>query len=394
MKKNSPTYIAMNLLLSALLVMWPCLSYGAPNVVTGNAINLAVNDPVVFTTSPTDQNVAPGDTATFTVVVSPSSTTPISLQWQKDGVDISGATGTSYSITNVQAANAGQYVCLGRNIVNPLPAPAVSSGTATLTVGSSLTNTITASPSNTANPGTSIVLTSNPSGGKAPYAYQWKKDGVDVGGATGQTYTITAAAAYNGSIFTCLATDNNSATALSNAITIHVNVPITIATQPAGQDVVIGQSVAFNVGINADATTPVTYQWQKDGTDIAGATNATYSIANVANGDAGLYSVNITNICGTVTSNGAMLSVNGALTVVISTMPPAVQEGADYYVRVNPGTAVTYTANVSGGVAPYHYQWTRGGTAINGQTSATFQVPAAQNADEGTITCVVTDSQL
>lgn len=83
--------------------------------------------------------------------------------------------------------------------------------------------------------------------------------------------------------------------------------PPTITTQPQSQTVNAGAPVSFTVG--ATGTAPLSYQWKKNGTDIAGATNTTYSIASTVVGDAGNYSVVVTNPAGSATSTTATLTV-------------------------------------------------------------------------------------
>jgi hypothetical protein len=60
------------------------------------------------------------------------------------------------------------------------------------------------------------------------------------------------------------------------------------------------------------------YRWRKNGTNIAGATNSSYSITSVATNDAGTYSVVVTNSAGSVTSSGAVLGVYHSVTATLS----------------------------------------------------------------------------
>jgi hypothetical protein len=83
-----------------------------------------------------------------------------------------------------------------------------------------------------------------------------------------------------------------------------------IQTQPQSQTVTAGNSVQFSV--TASARPGLTYQWQFNGTAISGATSSSYSLSNAQSGNAGNYSVVVSNILGSVTSSVATLTVNAA----------------------------------------------------------------------------------
>lgn len=83
---------------------------------------------------------------------------------------------------------------------------------------------------------------------------------------------------------------------------------VSIATQPQSRNVVTGTS--FSLTVAATSGSALTYQWFKDGSAIAGATSATYSIATAAAAHAGSYTVNVTGSGGTVTSSAAQITVS------------------------------------------------------------------------------------
>jgi hypothetical protein len=87
-----------------------------------------------------------------------------------------------------------------------------------------------------------------------------------------------------------------------------------IGTQPQSQTVNAGAPVSFF--ITATGTAPLSYQWRKDGTNLAGATGATNRIGAAQSTNAGNYAVVVTNVAGSVTSAVA------ALTIVI--VPPQI----------------------------------------------------------------------
>ena len=84
----------------------------------------------------------------------------------------------------------------------------------------------------------------------------------------------------------------------------------TITSQPSSLTVTAGQSAMFSV--TATGTPAPTYQWQKNSTNIAGATGSSYAISSTTTSDAGSYQVVVSNSAGTVTSNSASLTVDSA----------------------------------------------------------------------------------
>jgi hypothetical protein len=88
----------------------------------------------------------------------------------------------------------------------------------------------------------------------------------------------------------------------------YTNVAPSITTQPASATRYAGEGVTFSVG--AAGTPPFTFQWKQGGQPIAGATNATYTIANVTAGQNGdQFSVIVSNLTGNFPSQPATLTV-------------------------------------------------------------------------------------
>ena len=102
----------------------------------------------------------------------------------------------------------------------------------------------------------------------------------------------------------------------ADAVYTYVGVDISgapvLATQPANQTVSLGGTATF--GVTATGTTPLAYQWQKNASNIYGATGAvftTWTTTNADNGDT--FDVVVTNAFGSVTSSTAMLTVLTAI---------------------------------------------------------------------------------
>lgn len=254
-------------------------------------------DPPVITQHPQSQTLCQGDDVTFTVAA--TGTGPLSYQWRKDTVNISGANGTSYTITNVTTANAGSYDCVVTN-----SAGSATSNPAVLTVQTA--PVISQQPSSQSIcEGQPVTFTVVASGDPAP-SYQWRKNGVPISGATGSSYTIPSVSAADAGNYQCSVV--NLCGGVQSAIAIlTINSAPSISQHPASFNVCSGVGVVFSV--TASGTPAPSYQWRKDGVDISGATGSSYAIAAVGAGDAGSYTCVVSNACGSTTSNAGTLAV-------------------------------------------------------------------------------------
>ena len=152
-----------------------------------------------------------------------------------------------------------------------------------------------------------------------------------------------------------------------------------ITTQPVSQTVTPGATVNFVVA--ASGIPAPTYQWQKNGVTIAGATGGTLILSNVQPSDGASYAAVVTNPLGSVSSATATLTV---LTVPV--VPPGSQSQT-----VSAGTSVTLSAaNATGG--NLSFQWQFGGTNISGASGSTYTLSPIGTNQEGVYSVVVTNS--
>jgi hypothetical protein len=163
----------------------------------------------------------------------------------------------------------------------------------------------------------------------------------------------------------------------SNPATLTVNaspVAPSITTQPASQTVTAGQTVTFTVA--AMGTAPLSYQWNRNGTAISGATSSTYTTPPTTSSDNGAqFTVLVSNTAGSVTSNPATLTVNASPVAPSITTQPASQ-------TVTAGQTASFSVAATG-TAPLSYQWRRNGVAISGATSVSYTTPATAISDSG-----------
>ena len=209
----------------------------------------------------------------------------------------------------------------------------------------------------------SVVVT-----GAAPLLFTWLKNGDPLTVGTSKSLTIPSVTASDAGTYS-VRVQNGEGTVTSAAAVLTVGTRPVITTQPVGFSVLAGQKMQFSV--TATGTSPLGYQWQKNGTAIAGAAGATYVVNAVGAGDAGSYTVVVSNAFGSVTSAAAVLTVSAT---------PAV------------GGALTLTTTTSG-TGPFTYQWSRNGSAIAGATGSVLSVLYVTPADAGSYTCTARSAQ-
>lgn len=154
--------------------------------------------------------------------------------------------------------------------------------------------------------------------------------------------------------------------------------PPSITTQPLSQTNALGGNVTFTVV--AAGSPSLVYQWRHYGTNLSGANIASLSLTNIQPGNAGDYTVVVTNAFGSITSTVAKLTVNA--TPVINSQPQSLS--------VNPGANASFIVTAAGG-APLYYQWRFAGADIPGANASTYTRSNTQPANAGNYSVVVTN---
>jgi hypothetical protein len=250
---------------------------------------LTVNDPPSLIGQPLPVTVCAGGGASFSVSATASGV--LTYQWQRNSVDIPGATTSSLSFTQALPSDAGDY----RAIVTSNGCASESSS-ATLTVLESPSVVVQPPSSLTPCPADNVQVPIVAQGGQL--SYQWRRNAAPIAGATGPTL-IGVASTLGAGTFDCEISNPCGAT-LSSATTITLANPPTIQVQPQSVSVCEGRPLTLCVSAVGDA--PLVYVWRRNGQVIASATSACYSTAAATMGDAGVYRVEVANTCGAAAS--------------------------------------------------------------------------------------------
>ena len=179
-----------------------------------------------ITSQPTGLKILTGQPAAFSAEASGDA--PLTFQWNKNSLPISGANTLSYSIASTTIEDLGQYTI---TVTNPLNS--VTSNVADLTFYTP--PVIFSQPLNinlsTGQDGGLVVVAN----GDAPFSYQWSKDGVDIIGATGFNYEIVKAKMSDAGEYSVLVS-NIAGSVQSNPATVTVMEPTPPPPLPTGEN--------------------------------------------------------------------------------------------------------------------------------------------------------------
>ena len=301
------------------------------------------------------------------------------VQWFKDDLMLPSQTRTALDITSAGLGDAGRYWVEVRNNAGLVRSESVD----VVVIPAGLTApSITSQPkSSTFTLGTAASLSVTASS-PVPISYQWRKGGVDLPGRTLSRLDFSSVTSADAGTYDVVVS-NYAGSTVSASARLSVLVPgspPSITRQPTSYSVDAGTKVVFSV--TASSQVAASYQWRKNGVNLAGKTTNTLEIASARLADAGSYDVVVANAYGSVTSQAATLKVVEPMFPSISTQPAAqtifAGSRAQFYViAAGPGTLT--------------YQWRKDGVALTGQTASVLVLPVCRTSDSGSYTVAISN---
>lgn len=331
-----------------------------PPPLTSVPATLAVNTRPRITAQPVGDTICMGEPATFRVTASGTSAT---YQWQHDGVDIDGATTATLSIPIADAGRRGSYRVIVSGACTPpdtsaqvplllLPIPEITKHPTDTTLCS----------------GGDVVFRVGASG--PALSYQWRKDGIDIPGATDSTLALSSVTFNDGGAYDVIVS-GGLCSAASNRAVLGVRRPPVIIEQPADVVVCAGGSGSISLVVEGD---DLAYQWRRGGADLPGKTGPTLDFSVVSPADTGLYDVVVRGACDPpITSQPIRLSLATSTTIAITSQPhdTTICQGERLVLRVRAnGASLTY-------------QWKHNGVDIPNGNAPTLTILSASESDAG-----------
>jgi hypothetical protein len=342
------------------------------------------------TTQPTALTLKEGEPIVFSAAA--SGTPAPSLQWEASfnggstWMVLTGATSSPFNFGGSYAAQNGALFratftnSAGSAVTNAVLltvdyAPVVTTQPSSATVAEGATATFTAAASG--NPAPTVQWQLSTNGGSS-----WS----NISGATATSYTTAATTTANSGYEYRAVFTNSVSSATSGAATLTVkssSVAPKVTTQPTALTLKAGEEIVFSAA--ASGTPAPSIQWEDSFNGgstwvvLSGATHSPYDFGpSNASQNGQILRATFTNSAGSVTTNGALLTVDYAPS--ITTQPAST--------TVKLGASATFTAAATGNPAPT-VQWqqsTNSGSSwsnISGATSTTYTISKTTISQNG-----------
>jgi len=232
---------------------------------------------------------------------------------------------------------------------------------------------ITQPSSQTVTNGISVTFSATIAG-QSPLICQWQVNGANlpaggnISGTTSNVLSIMAATTNNSGNYSLIVTNSYGSVTSSIAV-LNVGFAPAFSAQPANLTNLSGSNAVFSATVSG--STPLVYQWRKNGTNlvngtgISGATSNVLTRTAVTTNSSGNYSLSVTNSFGAITSSVA------ALTVVL---PPTIASSTLTDRTVQCGSNNLTFAVTASGTPPLGIQWSLDGSPVTGATNTSLSL--------------------
>ena len=351
---------------------------------TSNFVHLSINSATVITVEPTNQTTCANGSVSFNVT---AVGVGLSYKWRKgnvvlvNGLTISGATTATLTLNPSSVTDTASNYNV---IVSGICGGSDTSNLVKLSIGTP--PVITVEPTNhIACVGSQVSIGVTATG--SALTYQWRKgntflaNGGSISGATSATLVINPLIlADSGSAYNVIVSGSCTPKDTSNFVSLTLNTPAVITTQPIGQTVCAGTAINFTVVATGSG---LTYTWRKgtvallNTATVSGVTTSTLTInPTIVADSSSFYNVIVGGTCAVNdTSNATILTVNGLPVITTQPLNQVVCIGATATLSVAAtGTALTY-------------QWRKGavvltnGAGISGVTTSVLTIQSAAFTD-------------
>ena len=212
-------------------------------------------------------------------------------------------------------------------------------------------------------------------------SFQWYKDDVAIPTAINADFSIPLLSVSYAGRYNVKVSNNCGYSVTSSNVILNVGSAPTVVPGPSIISACVGQPASVSVTANANGGGALQYAWTSSTGSIVDARNSTYSIASVAVTDAKLYTVAVSNRCGSINGGSFTLAIADKPTVAIATSMPNSATTGNPAVCI--GSPITFTVDENSNGAPLTYTWYKDDVSKGVQSTNALTIASSASSDAG-----------